>query len=448
MRIVLVRHGETEWSASGQHTSTTDLPLTERGREAAPRAAASGSPGASSRSCSPRRAPRARETARLAGFDREVDPDLAEIDYGAYEGLTTPEIREERPGWSLWRDGSPGGETLAQAGARADRVIARALAAGRRRRAVRPRPHPARARRALARAAAGARRELRARHRVALRARLRAREPRAALDYWNSTSSGAWSEGFGPLRKLRSIPHSTSRYGERRRQQDRVDPQPHLLVEVPGAVVPPGEAGLVGVQRRGRRRRCRRPAAREALALGRGDVGLADERRRVVDVEVGRADVEVARDDQRRRLAGRGCARPRRPGSAACPRRTASRPRGRWGRRWRRPAARRPSPPASAPRRRRARPRARCARRSSSTSVGAAMATPAQRPPSGGRRGSPPRRARVAGTCPGRPWSPASAAGRACAARGTRARAASRTFRELTFQVAIFFIGVHRTLEA
>jgi probable phosphoglycerate mutase len=128
MRIVLARHGETEWSASGQHTSTTDIALTDRGREAARRlhdrlagqefALVLASPRA-----------RARETARLAGFDPEIDADLAEIDYGDYEGLTTPQIREDRPGWSLWTDGSPGGESLAQAGARADRVIERALAA-------------------------------------------------------------------------------------------------------------------------------------------------------------------------------------------------------------------------------------------------------------------------------------------------------------------------------
>jgi probable phosphoglycerate mutase len=73
---------------------------------------------------------RARETAQLAGFEPEIEPDLAEIDYGDYEGLTTPQIREDRPGWSLWTDGSPAGETLAEAGARADRVLARALAAG------------------------------------------------------------------------------------------------------------------------------------------------------------------------------------------------------------------------------------------------------------------------------------------------------------------------------
>jgi probable phosphoglycerate mutase len=129
MRIVLARHGETEWSASGRHTSTTDVPLTDRGREAALalRQRLAGREFALVLA-SPR--VRARETAELAGFEPEIEPDLAEIDYGEYEGRTTPEIREDRPGWSLWTDGSPGGETLAEAGARADRVLARALAAG------------------------------------------------------------------------------------------------------------------------------------------------------------------------------------------------------------------------------------------------------------------------------------------------------------------------------
>jgi broad specificity phosphatase PhoE len=128
VRIVLARHGETEWSASGKHTSTTDVPLTERGRTAASglRDRLEGREFALVLS-SPRA--RARETAKLAGFDPELEPDLAEVDYGDYEGLTTPEIREDRPGWSLWTDGSPGGETLAEAGARADRVLERALAA-------------------------------------------------------------------------------------------------------------------------------------------------------------------------------------------------------------------------------------------------------------------------------------------------------------------------------
>jgi probable phosphoglycerate mutase len=126
--IVLARHGETEWSASGRHTSRTDLALTERGREAATRLAGR----LKGREfvlvlASPRR--RAIETAELAGFTPEIDPDLAEIDYGSYEGRTTKDIRAERPGWSLWVDGSPGGETVAQAGVRADRAIKRALAA-------------------------------------------------------------------------------------------------------------------------------------------------------------------------------------------------------------------------------------------------------------------------------------------------------------------------------
>ena len=126
MRIVLVRHGETEWSATGKHTSVTDVPLTENGRARA--AALKGRLGefalvlASPRS-------RALETARLAGFAPEVDPDLAEVAYGDYEGVTTDTIRETHPGWTVWADGSPNGETVQQAGERADRVIARALAA-------------------------------------------------------------------------------------------------------------------------------------------------------------------------------------------------------------------------------------------------------------------------------------------------------------------------------
>jgi probable phosphoglycerate mutase len=129
--LYLVRHGETEWSASGRHTSSTDVPLTDKGRAAAARlrdvfsgvelAAVLVSPRA-----------RARETAELAGLgDRaQVDPDLAEFDYGAYEGRTTPEIRIDRPGWTVWDDGAPGGETVEDVGRRADRVIGRALAAG------------------------------------------------------------------------------------------------------------------------------------------------------------------------------------------------------------------------------------------------------------------------------------------------------------------------------
>jgi broad specificity phosphatase PhoE len=125
-RFVVVRHGETEWSLSGRHTSRTDLPLTEHGRERAaelPSALSQFSFGLVL--CSPLR--RARETCAIAGFeDRAViDDELREWDYGSYEGLTTPEIHERDPGWVLWRDGCPGGESPAQIGARADRVLAR-----------------------------------------------------------------------------------------------------------------------------------------------------------------------------------------------------------------------------------------------------------------------------------------------------------------------------------
>ncbi len=126
MKIVLIRHGETEWSASGKHTSVTDLELTENGRAAA--TALRGRLGEFPLVlASPRR--RAPETAALAGYARQIEPDLAEIAYGDYEGRTTKEIRAERPGWSVWADGSPNGETLADAGVRVDRVIERALAA-------------------------------------------------------------------------------------------------------------------------------------------------------------------------------------------------------------------------------------------------------------------------------------------------------------------------------
>ena len=137
---------------SGQHTSTHRHPAHRagpRGGRAALRERLAGREFALVLA-SPRA--RALETARLAGFEPEIEPDLAEVDYGDYEGRTTPEIREQRPGWSLWADGSPGGETLAQAGERADRVIARALAAGGDVARLRPRPHPARARRPLDRA--------------------------------------------------------------------------------------------------------------------------------------------------------------------------------------------------------------------------------------------------------------------------------------------------------
>ena len=126
MRIVLVRHGETEWSLSGQHTSSTDLPLTEKGRERAEQLGpALAEWKFSVVLTSPLR--RARETCELAGFGdvAEVCEDLREWNYGEYEGLTTPQIWETSPTWNLWRDGCPGGEQPDEVGARADRAIER-----------------------------------------------------------------------------------------------------------------------------------------------------------------------------------------------------------------------------------------------------------------------------------------------------------------------------------
>ena len=123
--LVLVRHGETPWSRSGQHTGRTDLELTELGRRQAELIGARlrGRPLALVLT-SPLR--RARETARLAGFpDAEPSDDLMEWDYGAYEGLTTAQIRAQAPGWALWRDGVPGGETIEQVSRRVERVVAR-----------------------------------------------------------------------------------------------------------------------------------------------------------------------------------------------------------------------------------------------------------------------------------------------------------------------------------
>lgn len=125
--LVLVRHGQTEWSRDGRHTGRTDIPLLDEGR----RDAEALREPLSERSialvlCSP--LGRARETAELAGLGGrlELDDDLLEWDYGEYEGITTAQIRETRPDWDLWRDGCPGGESPADVGARADRVLARA----------------------------------------------------------------------------------------------------------------------------------------------------------------------------------------------------------------------------------------------------------------------------------------------------------------------------------
>jgi probable phosphoglycerate mutase len=125
----IMRHGETEWSRVGKHTGSTDIPLTEHGRDQARRAADSlAGVGFSLVLCSPLL--RARETCRLVGFEQaaELCDDLREWDYGEYEGITSAEIHETRPDWDLWRDGCPGGETGAEVGARVDRVLARAAA--------------------------------------------------------------------------------------------------------------------------------------------------------------------------------------------------------------------------------------------------------------------------------------------------------------------------------
>jgi probable phosphoglycerate mutase len=129
LRLYLIRHGGTEWSLSGQHTGRTDLALTTRGRDEA-------------RTLEPilraiqfmrvltSPARRAQETCALAGLggSAEIEPDLAEWDYGAYEGRTSCDIRQEWPGWEVFRDGCPGGETVDAVSLRADRLITRAAA--------------------------------------------------------------------------------------------------------------------------------------------------------------------------------------------------------------------------------------------------------------------------------------------------------------------------------
>jgi probable phosphoglycerate mutase len=124
--LYAARHGETAWSLSGQHTGRTDIPLTPRGEDQA-RALGRRLRGHAFAKVLTSPSQRAARTCALAGFGAaaEIDADLAEWDYGAYEGRRTAEILAERPDWQLFRDGCPGGETAAQAGARADRAIAR-----------------------------------------------------------------------------------------------------------------------------------------------------------------------------------------------------------------------------------------------------------------------------------------------------------------------------------
>lgn len=127
----LIRHGETEWSKSGAHTSYTDLPLTAHGREQAARLApVLANVGFDLVLTSPRQ--RAVETAKLAGVHgaAQVEPNLQEWNYGIYEGKSTPQIREEHPGWNVWKDPITGGESLEEVAARASRVIDRCIAHG------------------------------------------------------------------------------------------------------------------------------------------------------------------------------------------------------------------------------------------------------------------------------------------------------------------------------
>lgn len=134
--VLLVRHAETEWTLSGRHTGRTDIPLTDHGRAAAA-ALAPLLAGEEFGIVLVSPSLRARETCELAGLGPRalLREDLLEWNYGDYEGLTTSQIQAERPGWNMWRDGCPGGESAADVGARVDRVIAE-LRAGERRAVV------------------------------------------------------------------------------------------------------------------------------------------------------------------------------------------------------------------------------------------------------------------------------------------------------------------------
>ena len=125
----VARHGETAWTIAGQHTGRTDLPLTGRGERIARDELAPKLAGVLCDLVLSSPLTRALQTARLAGFEPEIDERLREFDYGDYEGLTTPQIRERDPDWDMWRDGCPGGETPDDVGARVDRVIAEAMRA-------------------------------------------------------------------------------------------------------------------------------------------------------------------------------------------------------------------------------------------------------------------------------------------------------------------------------
>jgi probable phosphoglycerate mutase len=130
-QVVLVRHGETEWSRDGRHTGRTDVPLTAQGRDDA-RGLAIALEGRQFARVLVSPLQRARDTCVLAGFAEgaELRPELMEWDYGDYEGLTSAEIRARRPDWRLWRDGCPGGEMPEDVGRRVDPVVAELRAAG------------------------------------------------------------------------------------------------------------------------------------------------------------------------------------------------------------------------------------------------------------------------------------------------------------------------------
>ena len=130
LEVWLARHGETEWSRDHKHTSRTDLPLTARGERAA-RAIGDRLRDVAFDLVLTSPMARARDTARLAGFrDAQIEADLGEWDYGAYEGVTTAQIRETLPGWTVWTHPAPDGETAEQVGRRLDRVIVTAHAVG------------------------------------------------------------------------------------------------------------------------------------------------------------------------------------------------------------------------------------------------------------------------------------------------------------------------------
>jgi probable phosphoglycerate mutase len=127
MEVVLVRHGQTDWSRTGRHTGRTDVPLTEEGKRQA-RAVGAALRGREFALVLSSPLLRALDTAKLAGFEPEVRDDLAEWDYGEYEGVTTRQIREWVPDWTVWTHSAPGGETADEVGRRLDRVIGKVRA--------------------------------------------------------------------------------------------------------------------------------------------------------------------------------------------------------------------------------------------------------------------------------------------------------------------------------